>query len=113
MIERSSLPTDGNSKPVQLTPAKIALARTVSSSISSSTEIDFNAATTFIRCYANNQDVYLKWGTTAVTSSNFDEIIPAGQIVDLVIPYKAVDTLYPSCTVIQVASTATITVIEK
>jgi hypothetical protein len=82
----ASLPIDDNRKGIPLAPSRVALARTVDDTISASTEITFNAATTFIRCYAATQDVYLKWGTDDVTASNFDQVLPAGQIVDLVPP---------------------------
>jgi len=111
--DRASLPHDGNSQLAQLTPAKVALARTVSSSISSSTTVTFNTATTMLRCYSADKDTYLKWGSTAVTSSNFDEIIPAGQIVDLYVPFQSDGTLYTTIRVIERAATATIVIIEK
>lgn len=114
MILKAGLPTDGNSKPVQLTPSLIALARTVDATISSSTQIDFNAATSFIRVYALTQDVYMKWGTTAVTASNFDEVIPANQICDFYVPISTTTgAFYPSATFIERTSTAGLIVIEK
>jgi hypothetical protein len=114
MADRQTLPKDGNQIAAQLTPSAIALARTVSSSISASTTLTFNASTTFLRCYAKNQDVYLKWGATAVTSSNFDEVIPAGQIVDLFVPIDTTTgSKFTTCRIIEVTATATITVIEK
>jgi hypothetical protein len=110
---RAALPKDGNASTVQLTPATVALARTVSSSISSSTTLNLNASTTVLRCYSADKDTYLKWGSTAVTSSNFDEIIPAGQVVDLYVPTQSDGTLYATIRVIERAATATIVIIEK
>lgn len=78
------LPKDGNGVPMNLVFAKKALARTVDATISTSTEITLNAATSLIRLYALDQDVYMKWGTDDVTDSNFDHVVPAGQIIDLV-----------------------------
>jgi hypothetical protein len=83
---RIGLPVDGNAHPMQLAPAKVALAQTLDTTISSSTEIALNALTTFLRVYAKSQDIYLKWGADDVTNANFDAIIPAGQIMDFVIP---------------------------
>jgi len=112
--QRQVLPRDGNSIAAQLTPASTALARTVSSSISASTTVTFNAATTLLRVYAIDKDVYLKWGSTAVTSSNFDEVIPANQIVDLFVPIDtSTNLLYTTMRVIERAATATIIIIEK
>jgi len=76
------------SYPVQITstPDVVALARTVASTLTSSTEITLNPATTYIRVYAIGKDVYLKWGTTDCSASNFDEVIPAGQVFDFLVP---------------------------
>jgi len=115
------MPRDGNHNPFPLAPAKIALASTVDSTISSSTTITFNTATTFIRVYAKTQDIYMKWGTTAVTSSNSDAIIPAGQIVDFVIPVNqtatqattnVTQTLYTAANFIEETAGAKLTVYE-
>lgn len=83
--------TDSNGRlkytfPLQLSPNIAAKARTVDASISTSTEITFHKATTYIKVYAIAKDVYLKWGTADVTASNFDQVIPAGQVADLLLP---------------------------
>lgn len=99
---------------IMITEANVpALARTVSSSISASTEITFNASTTLIRVYASTKDVYLKWGIDNVEASNFDEIIPAGEVIDFAIPLQADGTPYTAINVIQREATATVVVIEK
>lgn len=109
-----NLPLDGSSKPMQLTPSVVALARTVDGTISASTEITFNAATSIIRCYATTQDVYLKWGTADVTAANFDEVLPAGQVVDLAVPVDtSTGSLFTACNLIERAASAAIVVIEK
>ena len=97
-----------HSLPLQLTPDVPALARTVDSSISSSTEITLNTATSFLRVYAISQDVYLKWGTADVTASNFDEVIPAGQIVDFLRPQGVT-----AINLLERVAGATVIVIEK
>ncbi len=93
---------------VQLSPASVSLARTVDTTISASTEITLNSATTFIRVYATSQDVYLKWGTADVTASNFDEVIPANQICDFFVP-----TAITAINLIERTATAGVVVIEK
>ena len=77
------------------TPDVVALARTVDASLSSSSEIVLNKATTYIRVYAITKDVYLKWGTDDCTAANFDEVIPAGQVFDFLVPegYTAINLL--------------------
>lgn len=90
------------------TPDVVALARTVDSSISSSTEITLNKATTYLRVYAITKDVYLKWGTDDVTASNFDEVIPAGEVMDFLVPNGQT-----AINVIEREASATVIVIEK
>lgn len=110
----ASLPKDDNNQTIQLTPAVVALARTVSSSLSSTNEITLNTATTSLRIYATSQDVYLKWGTADVTSSNFDEVIPAGQIIDLMVAKDATTKArYTAINLIERAAGASVIVIEK
>lgn len=99
---------------MQLTPSVIALARTVDATISGSTEITLNASTSMIRVYAIDKDVYMKWGTTDVASDNFDEVIPANQICDFVVPQQSGTTsLYTAVNFIERAATGGIIVIEK
>lgn len=93
---------------LQLTPDVVALARTVDSSISSSTEITLNKATSFLRVYAITKDVYLKWGTDDVSASNFDEVIPAGQICDFLVPNGQT-----AINVIERESAATVVILQK
>lgn len=114
------LPSDVGGRAVQITPVGVALSRTVDDDISSSTEITLHTGvdglpdTRFVRVYAKDKDVYLKWGTDNVTSSNFDEIIPANQVVDLAVPYQSDGhTLFTALNVIQAEATAKIRIIEK
>lgn len=90
------------------TPDVVALARTVDNTISSSTEIVLNPATTYIRVYAIAKDVYLKWGADDVTASNFDEVIPAGQVFDFLVPENIA-----AINLIEREAGATVIVIEK
>ena len=113
VIPKAQIPQDGKNDAVQLTPAKTALAVTVDATISASTEITLNVLTTFIRVYAMDKDVYLKWGTADVTASTFDEVIPANQIVDLYVPTNNGTTLYTAINLIERVATAGIIVIEK
>lgn len=96
-----------------LTSRTIALARTVNATLSSAQTITLNTSTTVIRVYAIAQDVYLKWGATAVTASNFDEVVPAGQICDFFVPFSSGTVLYTSLSLIERQASATVIVIEK
>jgi hypothetical protein len=103
--------TDGSLKHssfLQLTPDVVALARTVDNSINTTTEIVFNEATSYVEVYAIAKDVYLKWGTADVTASNFDEVIPAGQIREFLVPENIT-----AMNVIEREAGATVIVIEK
>lgn len=91
-----------------IVPDVVALARTVDNSINSSTEIVLNEETTFLQVYAIAKDVYMKWGTDNVTASNFDEVIPAGQIFNFIVPNGQT-----AINLIERESGATVIVIEK
>lgn len=110
----ATLPKDSNNTSVQLSPSVVALSQGVNASISSSTTLAITAGATMLRIYAADKDIFLKWGSTAVTSSNFDEVIPANQVCDLVIPIETQpSTLYTTCRVIERAATATMIYTQK
>lgn len=78
------IPRDDTGENIGLSPAKPALARSVSGSLGTAVEVTFNADATYFEIYAIAQDVYLKYNTApvagageVVTASNFDEVIPA------------------------------------
>jgi len=108
-----SQPLDSNGKPMSLTPSRIALARTVDATISSSTKITLNAYTTIIRVYAKTQDIYMKWGTDDATAANFDEVIPSGQVCDFVVPKDSNGNLHSAVNFIEASAGATLICIEK
>ena len=93
--------------PQHLSPGVVAKARTLDASISGSTEIVLQTATSYLKVYAIAKDVYLKWGTADVTALNFDHVIPAGQVVDLLVP-----TNVTAVNVIEREASATVIVIE-
>lgn len=109
----TSVGTHSKSSMNLLTPNKIALSQVVTSSISASTTLAITSGATFLRVYASDKDVYFKWGSTAVTNANFDEVIPANQVIDLYIPVETGTTLYTTARVIEKSATATLTVIQK
>lgn len=87
---------------------RVALARTVDTSISASTEITLNANTKVIKVYAISKDVYLKWGTADVTASNFDEVILAGTQEVFTVPASTT-----AVNLIEREASATVIVIEQ
>ena len=105
---QATMPRDGNATAMQLVPDTTALAVTNNGSIGSSTTVTLQATTSLIEVSALSQGVYLKYGTTAVTSSNFDEYIQAGTTRHYKIPAGIT-----AVTVLQQAATATVIIIEK
>ena len=98
---------------MQVTPRGTALARTVNSSLSTSQEIVLQTATVFLRVYALSQDVYLRWGIEDVNANTFDEVIPAGQVVDLMVPFDKDGVKFTHVNLIERTTSATVIVIEK
>lgn len=106
-------PTYENGQIMQITPRGTALARSVNGSLSASTEIELHADTSFLRCYALSQDVYLRWGIENCNTNTFDEVIPAGQVVDLMVPFDEHGFKFTHVNFIERTSSATVIVIEK
>lgn len=110
---RATLPKEANRVAVPLIPAVVALEETVNSSLSSTVEITLNTSTTFLRIYAVDQDIYFKWGTDDVTASDFDGIVPAGQIIDVYVPAVATTgVLYTAINFIERTSGSTLIMTE-
>ena len=113
MASKASLPKDGNRQGVQITPDVVALDETYDTTISASTELTLNASTTLIEVAAISQGIFLKWGTTDVSSSDFDEFIPAGTVRHFYVPLDTNGVLYTAVNFIEQAASATLVVIEK
>lgn len=110
----TKLPRDDNRNPIHLTPNTTALAQTRDVSISSSTEITLDTDTRILEVTAVGGNVFLKYGTTAVTNANFDEFIPAGQTRHYVVPIDtSTNDLFTAINVIDDGDSATVVVIEK
>ena len=107
-----SLPLDSNRNPIQILPATIALATTYNTTISASTEVTLNSATTLITVTALTQAILMKWGTADVTTSNFDQIIPANTSMAFVVPIQSGTTLYTAVNFIEQAASAVLAVNE-
>jgi len=51
--------------------------------------VPIHAEATILRVYAVTKDAYIKWASgdqDYATAQNFDEVIPAGQVVDFGVP---------------------------
>jgi hypothetical protein len=86
-------------------PKAPTLTSTYDASISSSTSITLNTASTTINVSAIDKGIFMKWGATA-SSSAFDEFIPANQTRTFVI-------LSTTVQFIEESATAKLIVIEK
>lgn len=111
-----SLPTGENGTKIPLSPATVPLKVTYDTTVSTTTQITFNTATTLIRVAAISQDICLRWGTSAASAATdgFDEIILAGQVFDFAIPIiGTTGLLQTAANFIERAASATLIVIEK
>lgn len=108
-MARISFPLNDNRIVIQTTPPAVpAIACHFSSSISSSSEITFNAATTFIEVGALDKGILLKWGTDNASTTAFDEVIPANTVGWFYLPNDVTAANF-----IEQTTSATLTVIEK
>lgn len=107
MKTSQTLPIDGNNKPMQLTPAVVALEETYDASIDASTEIVLNVATTYIEVTALAKGIFMKWGGAA-SSSDFDEFIAPDSTRAYVVPQGQTSVQF-----IEQATAAALVVIEK
>lgn len=113
-MAKLQFPRDANREVIQtMTPAVIAIEETYDATISTSTEITLNAATTLIEVAAIDKAILLKWGTSDVSTSDFDEVIPANTVRQFYVPYESGSTLYTAVNFIEQAATAILAVIEK
>lgn len=99
-------PIDENGTPIQGYVSGVAIEETYDATISGSTSITLNAATTVIEVSAIDKGVFLKWGATA-TSSDFDGFIQANTSKFFGIPAGQTSVQF-----IEEAATAKLVVIE-
>lgn len=105
-----SLPRDGANTQVPLPPAKVAVS-TSTQTVDTSTTFAITAGATFIEASSFTQAAYLKWGSTAVTSSNADHTIQAGSTIHRAIPVDTTTgSLFTTMRVIGQAAGATVTI---
>ena len=99
---------------VQTTPVRVALDETYDATVSASTELTLNASTKLIEVCAIDKAIFLKWGTTDVSNSDFDEVIPQNTVRQFFVPIdSSTGALYTAVNFIEQAATAILVVIEK
>ena len=103
-----SLPSSNIENPVQVTPAVPVLEETYDATISSSTEITLNAATTLIEVAAIDKTILLKWGADDASTSDFDEVIPLNTVRTFYVPAGVTKVNF-----IEQAATAILAMVEK
>jgi len=85
-MARIALPIDGNSNVFQGLPAAVALEETYDATVSATTEITLNAATTMIVVTAIDKAIFLKWGTSDASSTDWDVCLPANSLNAFYVP---------------------------
>jgi hypothetical protein len=108
-------PRDSLGNLVSLTPGGVSSAR-LTRALTTSYYHVLNTSTIIIRVYAIAKDVFLKWAATGedyCNAANFDEVIPAGQYIDVAVPYKSNGAKYQAIQVVGRESGSTVIVIEK
>ena len=91
-----------------MTPAVQALVVTYDATISTSTQITLNAATTLIAVSAIDKTILMNWGTTSASTTVFDEVINLNTTRQFFVPVgvKAVNF-------IEQVATAILVLVEK
>lgn len=108
-----SLPKDANMTSMQLYPAKVAIEETYDATISSSTEITLNVATSYIVVTAIDKAIFLKWGTADASTSDWDHCIPMNTSIAFVVPIDTATGLrYTAVNFIEQSATALLAVSE-
>ncbi len=91
-----------------MTPAVQALVATYDATISASTEITLNAATTLIEVSAIDKTILLNWGTADASTTVFDEVINLNTTRQFFVPVGVTAVNF-----IEQAATAILVCIEK
>lgn len=111
-----SLPREAGSYAVvhDLPPAKVAIEETYDATVSASTEITLAANTTLIEVTAIDKAIFMKWGTTDVSSTDWDHVIPANTTRRFAVPVETAATgvLFNAVNFIEQAATAILAISE-
>lgn len=111
--QRTPLTKDSNGTPLQMAPAVLSLQETYDATVSSTTQVTFNASTTMIEVAAIDKAIMMKWGTSAATTADFDHVILANTVRMFPIPVNATTGVYyTAANFIEQAATAILAVSE-
>lgn len=101
-----TLDKDDNGNVLNALPNKVAIAITYDATVSSSTTLTLNAATSLLEITAIDKAIFYKWGATA-SSSAFDGIVPANSSKLVPVPVGQTTIQF-----IEQAATAILAVVE-
>ena len=94
--------------------SQVSLVETYDATISASTELVFNAATKTIEVGALDKGIFLKWGASDASTSDWDAVIPANTVRTFSIPIDSSTKVpYTAVNFIEQAATAILCVSEK
>lgn len=107
-------PIDANGKAINAAPPYLPYARHSLDTISSSTSVTLDQRTEIIEVTAVGAGIYLRWGTSSVTSSNFDEYVPPGATRYYVVPInRSTGSRYTGLHILQDGTGGKARIIEK
>lgn len=110
-----NLPQDASRNPLQnYVPAIVALEETYDATVSASTEITLNVATKMIEVTAIDKAIFMKWGTSDASSTDWDHVIPQNTTRQFVVPVETAATgaLFTAVNFIEQAASAALAVSE-
>lgn len=79
-------PKDDNRQVLVGFPGTVALDETYDATISATTEITLNAATKIVVVTAIDKAIFMKWGTSDASSTDWDICLPANSINQFQVP---------------------------
>jgi hypothetical protein len=80
------MPQSDEGEMIPLAPDHVALEETYDATISASTEITLQTTTKLIEVTAIDKPIFMKWGTSDVSSTDWDHVIGAGATRHFVVP---------------------------
>jgi len=102
------------SRSLNTTTSVVALKETYDATISASTELTLNTATTLIEVSAIDKTILLKWGTSDCSTSDFDEVINLNTTRQFHVPVDtSTGVKFTAVNFIEQATTAILCVVEK
>jgi len=115
MTLNGNVPKDSSYVPIpEMLPVVIALEETYDATISASTEITLNASTKMIEVTAIDKAIFMKWGTSDASTTDWDHCIAPNSTRRFAVPVETASTgvLYTAVNFIEESATAKLAVSE-